>query len=98
MNKVKEVILNNALASGLESASRMRLPYECCGVVYGTLSIGGVLTADGFSLLRNGSASPIDTFAFHPEDWISAYYDAQKNQREIVGFFTPTRRGRQFRA
>jgi proteasome lid subunit RPN8/RPN11 len=45
------------------------------------------LSADGYDLIRNTSSSAVDTFSFHPEDWVSAYFQAQKNQRNIVGFF-----------
>ncbi|WP_239615276.1 M67 family metallopeptidase [Cohnella mopanensis] len=86
MKNITAVILNKTLEQSLVEASRRRQPHEVCGVIFGTVQ-NNTLIADGFSLLRNVSAASITSFAFHPEDWIAAYYGAQKNQREIVGFF-----------
>ncbi|WP_167746951.1 Mov34/MPN/PAD-1 family protein [Cohnella luojiensis] len=83
---VHEVHLKIALEKELVTVIRKRLPYETCGVIYGTKE-RGIIAADGFSLVRNASASPANTFSFHPEDWVSVYLQAQKNQREIVGLF-----------
>ncbi len=86
MEYAVSVVLNQWLENDLLSACRLRLPYESCGILYGEESEGNVIV-DGYSLIRNASASPLDTFSFHPEDWVSAYCQAQKNQRNIVGFF-----------
>lgn len=83
---VHEVHLKSEVEKELVSVIRKRLPYETCGVIYGTKN-PGIIAADGFSLIRNASASPTNTFSFHPEDWVSVYIEAQKNQREIVGLF-----------
>lgn len=86
MERVKEVYLDSTLENDLIATSRQRSPYEICGVIYGTIS-GGAVFADGFSLIRNSSAFSRESYSFHPEDWISVYYEAQKNQRMIVGLF-----------
>jgi proteasome lid subunit RPN8/RPN11 len=86
MDQALSVVLSRFLENDLQSACRRRLPYETCGIIYGTLS-DGRLSADGYDLIRNTSSSAVDTFSFHPEDWVSAYFQAQKNQRNIVGFF-----------
>jgi proteasome lid subunit RPN8/RPN11 len=86
MEQALSVVLSRLLENDLLSACRRRLPYETCGIIYGTLS-DGRLSADGYDLIRNTSSSAVDTFSFHPEDWVSAYFQAQKNQRNIVGFF-----------
>jgi proteasome lid subunit RPN8/RPN11 len=86
MRKVISVFLNQTLENDLLSACRQRIPYETCGIVYGT-ETEGIVTADGYMIIRNRSTSPVDTFSFHPEDWVSVYYQTQKNQRNIVGFF-----------
>lgn len=86
MDSVTEVHLDSTMEKDLIATSRQRFPYEICGVIYGTIS-GGVVFADGFSLIRNSSAFARESYSFHPEDWISVYYEAQKNQRMIVGLF-----------
>lgn len=70
----------------LEKACRRRLPYETCGVLFGRSSGSGT-AVDGFSVVRNASIDPRRSFSFDPADWVRAGYEAQKNQREIVGFF-----------
>ncbi|MCD9025629.1 Mov34/MPN/PAD-1 family protein [Cohnella silvisoli] len=86
MENSTSVVLNQLLENDLLTACRERLPYETCGIVYGTAA-DGIVTAEGYAIVRNGSSSPSDTFSFHPEDWVSAYFQAQKNQRNIVGLF-----------
>jgi proteasome lid subunit RPN8/RPN11 len=86
MEQAATVVLNRLLENDLLSACRRRLPYEMCGIIYGTMS-DGRLSADGYDLVRNSSSSAVDTFSFHPGDWVSVYFHAQKNQRNIVGFF-----------
>ncbi|MFC5470017.1 Mov34/MPN/PAD-1 family protein [Cohnella suwonensis] len=80
------VRLSEELENDLISAALARLPLECCGVVYGTATDDAIV-ADAFGLVRNAAISPERRFAFHPEDWVSVIFEAQKNQREIVGFF-----------
>lgn len=70
----------------LETASRARLPYECCGVLFGS-GDGRAAIVDGFAVVRNRASEPTRAFEFEPADWIAAFYEAQKNQRRIVGFF-----------
>jgi len=70
----------------LVRTARERMPYEACGVVYGRRE-GDATIAIGFGLIRNASSDPERAFTFHPEDWVRAYGEAQKNQREIVGLF-----------
>jgi proteasome lid subunit RPN8/RPN11 len=86
MRDAISVSLNRTLENDLLSACRQRLPYETCGIVFGTES-DGVVLADGYTIVRNRSISPIDAFSFDPEDWVSVYFQTQRNQRNIVGFF-----------
>jgi len=86
MSGISEVILDNRLENDLVAACRVRLPYESCGVIYG-VKTDSRLVADGFALIRNVSASPADSFAFDPGEWVTVFYAAQKNQRTIVGLF-----------
>jgi proteasome lid subunit RPN8/RPN11 len=80
------ILISRSLENDLLSACRLRLPYETCGIIYGTESDKRI-TAEGYRFIRNASSSQADTFSFHPEDWVSTYFQAQKNQRKIVGFF-----------
>ncbi|MFC5405705.1 Mov34/MPN/PAD-1 family protein [Cohnella soli] len=68
------------------SAAIARLPLECCGVVYGK-ETEGFLDVESFGIIRNAATSPENRFAFHPEDWVAVFSEAQQNQRDIVGFF-----------
>lgn len=92
MQQTNEVYLSLMLENELASVTRHRLPYESCGVIYGNEAEGKIY-ADDFNLVRNVSSSPVNSFSFHPEDWISVYYHAQKNQRNIVGLFHSHPRG-----
>ncbi|MFD0674286.1 M67 family metallopeptidase [Cohnella sp. GCM10027633] len=69
------------------AACRDRLPLECCGVVYGSLEEEHTVAVEGYSIIRNAAASPENRFSFDTEDWIAACYEAQKNQRRLVGVF-----------
>jgi proteasome lid subunit RPN8/RPN11 len=80
------ILICRRLEKDLLSACRLRLPYETCGIIYGTES-DKLITADGYHVIRNASPSQADSFSFHPVDWVSAYFQAQKNQRKIVGLF-----------
>ena len=68
----------------LITCSLEALPSEACGLL---LSRNDDLTIDSIVPIRNSSPSPERRFAFDPRDWISAYYNAQKNQQHLVGFF-----------
>lgn len=82
----REAYMANPLRTELVAQCRARLPYEACGVVYG-IAEGWRIEAAGFSLVRNVSASPETSFRFEADDWIRIWYDMQKNQRNLVGFF-----------
>jgi proteasome lid subunit RPN8/RPN11 len=86
MSTILAVKLPSDIANDIIHACRSRLPHEICGAVYGYRS-DKLLMVDGFSLIRNVSPSPVDRFEFDRNDWISACYEAQKNQRNIVGLF-----------
>lgn len=88
--QITSVSLIKIVEKDILSTCRRRLPYETCGVLYGTEIKNDEIyniTVDGFSLIRNTSESATTSFAFHPEDWVDAYFYAQKNQRNIVGLF-----------
>jgi len=80
------VKLNHELRDNIIDACRRRLPNEACGVVYGYRT-SGVLIPDGFALVRNAAPNAKDTFVFDPAEWVAVCYEAQKNQRHIVGVF-----------
>jgi proteasome lid subunit RPN8/RPN11 len=81
--------LNEELGQRMIAACRTRLPFEACGVLFGDSAAAdfGIALPLDFALARNSSFSPLDSFSLHPEDWIALFYEAQKNQRNIVGFF-----------
>ncbi|GIO12400.1 hypothetical protein J19TS2_19550 [Cohnella xylanilytica] len=82
----REASMLKPLRMELVAQCRARLPYEACGVLYGKAADGRI-EAEGFSLVRNVAASPESAFRFDPDDWIRVWYDMQKNQRSLVGFF-----------
>ena len=86
MGTIAEVIMDIDVEKRFVHALRSRLPWEACGVVVGTI-YGETVEASGFRLIRNAAAHPAAQFSFHPGDWIEAFFEAQKNQREIVGLF-----------
>lgn len=86
MNEVRSLVLNLCLENDLISTCRLRLPNEACGIIYGSI-VNEAVVAEGFAVVRNVSANPSRSFLFEPQQWIALYYEAQKNQRHIVGFF-----------
>ncbi|WP_027085255.1 M67 family metallopeptidase [Cohnella panacarvi] len=80
------VKLGNRLREELVETCRRRLPNEACGVVYGYRT-ADELIPDGFAWIRNVAPNAEEAFAFDPGEWIAACYEAQKNQRLIVGVF-----------
>jgi len=83
---ITKMKLRIGLENRLVRTLRDRLPYESCGLLYGT-ETSGIVDVLEFRLVRNAAATPETDFSFHPEDWTEAYYEAKKNQREIVGLF-----------
>lgn len=86
MQRFTQASIGRSLRKKLVAQCRARLPYESCGVLYGSKA-GGFVRAEGFALVRNASPDPERSFRFDPGEWVRLYYDAQKNQRAIVGFF-----------
>jgi proteasome lid subunit RPN8/RPN11 len=79
-------ILPKEIELDLFASCRHRLPNETCGILFGC-DTGNQAKVDGFAVIRNEARHPREAFRFSPEDWAQAYYEAQKNQRKIVGFF-----------
>lgn len=86
MSDIRTVVINSALENDLVAACRLRLPNETCGLIFGTI-VGGTTVAEAYTVMRNVSLTPSRSFRFDPAQWVSSYYEAQKNQRNIVGFF-----------
>lgn len=86
MNQIEEAVIPEALEQRWIEACRSRWPMETCGVVFGRAD-GHRLYADGFAVIRNAAADPAKSFAFDPEDWVRAWYEAERGSRRIVGVF-----------
>lgn len=86
MSDAITVKLAPKLRDDMITACRRRLPNEACGIVYGYRA-GNALIPDGFALIRNVAPFAADSFSFDQGEWIAACYEAQKNQRQIVGVF-----------
>lgn len=86
MREIRSVLMKPCLEKDLVAACRSRLPNEACGIIYGS-TINEAVIGEGFAIVRNVSASPSRSFCFEPAEWVALYYEAQKNQRTIVGFF-----------
>lgn len=86
MSDLTTVRIPQRLREDLVAACRSRLPFETCGVIFGYW-INNALIPEGFSLIRNISPNAADSFAFDRDEWTAACYEAQKNQRQIVGVF-----------
>jgi proteasome lid subunit RPN8/RPN11 len=93
LDNITSVVLHPSVEEELLAACRAKLPYEACGILYGsTTQLFGnerneEVLVNGYEFIRNTALHPADTFIFHPEDWVSVFFQAQKNQRQIVGFF-----------
>lgn len=86
MTATIRVKLPRTMETDLLAACRSRLPHEACGIIYG-YKVDSTLVSDGFAIIRNVSTAAGVTFAFDRNEWIAACYEAQKNQRQIVGVF-----------
>ncbi|MBN2984778.1 MULTISPECIES: Mov34/MPN/PAD-1 family protein [Cohnella] len=86
MTAIRQANMSEAAREKLIRDCLARAPYETCGILLGTIE-NDRLYADEHRLVRNASAEPFATFRFDPADWVRVYYDAQKNQRSIVGIF-----------
>lgn len=85
--KIAHATISGALLGQLAADCRSRLPTETCGVMYGDIANEETLTIDGFAVIRNAAAATEAAFSFDPRDWVHAFYEAQKNRRNIVGYF-----------
>ncbi|MCM3627194.1 M67 family metallopeptidase [Paenibacillus glycanilyticus] len=66
----------------------LALPREACGVLAGTEAAeAGHATVTDIRSITNVHEDPLRSFRFHPGEWVSAYYDMQKNRQSLVGFF-----------
>ena len=83
---IDEIRPKPELVRSLIEDCRKRLPYEACGVIFGDRE-GRRLVANGHAFVRNAAPNPERRFSFAPDDWIAVCYEAQKNQRSIVGLF-----------
>ncbi|WP_435170900.1 M67 family metallopeptidase [Paenibacillus glycanilyticus] len=64
------------------------LPQEACGVLAGAAATpDSPAVVTHVYMISNVHEEPIRSFRFHPGEWVSAYYDIQKNRQSLVGFF-----------
>ncbi|KIL36947.1 hypothetical protein SD71_04335 [Cohnella kolymensis] len=86
MSEIRRVSYLPCVEADLIDVCRSRLPNETCGVIYGAI-VNDTVIAEGFAVVRNAAPNPSHAFFFHPEEWIGIFYEAEKNQRSIVGIF-----------
>ncbi|GLX69245.1 M67 family metallopeptidase [Paenibacillus glycanilyticus] len=67
---------------------QQELPREACGVLTGTAATQGIpAIVTHVHAITNIHEDPFRSFRFHPGEWVSVYYDMQKNRQTLVGFF-----------
>ncbi len=86
MNDIEEAVIPMAIRLKWIEACRKRLPYEACGIVFGRVD-GNRLNVEGFAIVRNAAPDPSKAFFFEPDDWVRAWYDAERSGKRIVGIF-----------
>ncbi|ACT00801.1 M67 family metallopeptidase [Paenibacillus sp. JDR-2] len=72
----------------LLSICREEMPREACGILAGTTGTPDcpAVVTQAYAI-TNVHEDPVHSFRFHPDEWVSAYYDIQKNRQSLVGFF-----------
>src|SRR5688500_8070666 len=71
----------------LIAVCRQHYPYEACGILAGEAQFGNLPFANVVLSIRNQSATPKTSFRFQPDEWVQTYFNMQKNQQKLVGFF-----------
>lgn len=70
------------------ASCRSRWPAETCGIVIGGYEVDtATIVPTDFTMIRNAALDPLTSFAFDPDDWVRAWYDAERSNRTIVGVF-----------
>lgn len=73
------------LLNEIEHYGKQLLPFEACGVLFGTEREDLVHISD-WSPVRNEASSRQSHFWFQPQEWIDLLY-RQTNEHQIVGIF-----------
>jgi Predicted metal-dependent protease of the PAD1/JAB1 superfamily len=85
---MESIIITHQAYEQLLTLCRKALPRETCGVLAGTeASESNPATVTHIHAVSNIHEDPLRSFRFHPEEWVSVYYDMQKNRQTLVGFF-----------
>jgi proteasome lid subunit RPN8/RPN11 len=70
---------------------RRSFPIEACGLLAGSVTSpcgsSGIAAADTLYPITNTAVRTGNAFRFHPSDWVNTYFDIQKNQQSLVGFY-----------
>lgn len=86
MKEIERAFLPGTLRRSMAETCRRRLPQETCGVLFGHERNHEAVVED-FAVIRNVSPHPEAAFAFDPQEWIQAHYEALKKGRTIIGLF-----------
>jgi proteasome lid subunit RPN8/RPN11 len=86
--EMEKIAITREAYEHLLSICRQAMPHEACGVLAGTsASQGEPSIVTSILPITNIHHEPTRSFSFHPGEWISTYYDMQKNRQTLVGFF-----------
>ncbi len=84
---ISTVKITAAAYSRLLTVCQAAHPDEACGILTMAQDSAADHAIEGVTPIHNASSIPALTFQFHPIDWITAFYETQKNRQSIVGFF-----------
>lgn len=85
---MEKIAITKKAYEQLLSTCHQAFPLEACGVLAGaSATLGEPAIVTSILPITNIHPEPTRSFSFHPDEWISTYYDMLKNRQILVGFF-----------
>ncbi|TCN01494.1 proteasome lid subunit RPN8/RPN11 [Paenibacillus sp. BK033] len=88
MLSISTISITHQAYGQLLGICREAMPQEACGILAGTPAapeIPAIVTQA--YVITNVHEDPVRSFRFDPAEWVTAYFDIQKNRQSLVGFF-----------
>lgn len=80
----QQAYITSAAHSALINHCLTALPLEACGLLAASSSSSSI---DSLYPIRNIDSQPETGFTFDPAQWTEAFFNMQKNQQKLVGFY-----------
>ncbi|WP_173275840.1 Mov34/MPN/PAD-1 family protein [Paenibacillus sp. NEAU-GSW1] len=87
----RSIYITQEARNRLIGVCKEALPAEACGILTCNLAkhinSANKPVVDGIRAIVNNHPNARRSFSFDPADWTAAFFEAQKNRQQIVGFF-----------